>query len=173
MEEAIYIHNSGLVILAPFLTRYFTMLDMLEDEVFRSEDDAIRGVLLLEYLASGRTEVAEHELIFNKVLCGLDISTPVPSILKLTNQEIQVSEQMLNAVRQNWDKMSNSTITTLRDSFLLREGLLREHNDHWSLKVSSAGYDILLSFLPWTISVTSLSWLDKQVEVDWDIETVA
>lgn len=168
MEEALYIHNSGLVILAPFLHRYFTMLDMLEDNVFRSEDDAIRGVLLLEYLASGRTEVAAQELVFNKVLCGLDSTTPVPSILKLTEEEIQASEQMLNAVLQNWDKMSNSTITNLQESFLQREGLLGEHNDHWSLKVSSAGYDILLSFLPWAISVISLSWVDKRLEVDWN-----
>jgi hypothetical protein len=173
MEEVIYIHNSGLVILAPFLNRYFTMLDMLEDKVFRSEDDAVRGVLLLEYLASGRTEVAEQELVFNKVLCGLDITTPVPSTLKLTDEEIQASKQMLDAVLQNWDKMNNSTIANLRGSFLLWEGLLGEHNDHWSLKVSSAGYDILLSFLPWTISVISLSWVDKRLEVDWETNTVA
>lgn len=33
MDEPLYIHNSGLVILAPFLSRYFGMLGMLNDEV--------------------------------------------------------------------------------------------------------------------------------------------
>ena len=171
MENSLYIHNSGLVILAAYFKRYFSMLDMLEDGAFRSEEDAIRGVLLLEYLASGRPEVAEHELVFNKVLCGLDIATPVPTILEPTEQEAEISEQMLNAILQNWDKMSNSTVENLQGSFLLREGLLREHDAHWSLQVSSAGYDIILSFLPWTISIISLPWVNKRLEVEWNTQT--
>jgi hypothetical protein len=170
MEESMYVHNSGLVILAAYFKRYFGLLDMLDGEVFRSEEGAIRGVLLLEYLASGRTEVGEHELAFNKVLCGLDVTTPVPTTLELTEQEVEISEQMLNAILQNWDKMSGSTVENLRGSFLLREGLLREHDAHWSLQVTSAGYDILLSFLPWTISVISLPWVDKRLEVEWNTQ---
>lgn len=168
MEDALYIHNSGLVILAPFLNRYFTMLDMLDGNVFRSEDDAARATLLLEYLVSGRTEVAEHELVFNKVLCGLDPSIPVPNTLELTEHEIEVSRQLLSAVLQNWEKMSNSSLENLRASFLLREGLLLEHDVYWSLKVVTTGFDILLSFLPWTISVISLPWVEKRLEVAWD-----
>lgn len=168
MEDALYIHNSGLVILAPFLKRYFTMLEMLEDNVFSSDEAAIRGVLLLEYLVSGRTEVAEHELVFNKVLCGLDPSIPVPNTLELTEHEIEVSRQLLSAVLQNWEKMSNSSLENLRASFLLRDGLLLEHDAHWSLKVETKGFDILLSFLPWTISVISLPWVKKRLEVAWD-----
>lgn len=166
-----YIHNSGLVILAAFLPRYFGLLDMLDGATFRSEEDAIRGALLLEYLASGRTEVEEHELAFNKVLCGLEVATPVPTTLEPTEQEVEISEQVLNAILQNWDKMSNSTVENLRGSFILREGLLREHDAHWSLQVTSAGYDIILSFLPWTISVISLPWVDKWLEVEWNTQT--
>jgi hypothetical protein len=168
MEESLYIHNSGLSILVPFMPRYFERLNMLDGKAFRSEEDATRGVLLLEYLASGRTEVGEHELVFNKILCGLDVSTPVPTALELTEQETEISQQMLNAVLQNWNKMSNSTVEGLRSSFLLREGLLREQDEHWSLQVSSAPHDALLSFLPWSISVISLSWADKQLQVEWN-----
>lgn len=168
MEDALYIHNSGLVILAPFLNRYFTMLDMLDDNVFRSEDDAARATLLLEYLVSGRTEVEEHELIFNKILCGLEVTTSIPRAINLTEEEEEASRQLLNAVLQNWDKMSNSTVDNLRASFLLREGLLLEHDAHWSLQVEGAGFDILLSFLPWTISVISLPWVEKRLEVAWE-----
>lgn len=168
MEESLYINNSGLIILAPYFSRYFEMLNMLEGKTFRSEEDAIRGALLLEYLASGRTDVAEHELVFNKILCGLDLSTPIPTTIELTEQETEISQQMLNAVLQNWDKMSNSTVENLRGSFLLREGLLNEHSEHWSLKVSSAGYDIILSFLPWTISLISLPWVNKRLQTEWN-----
>jgi hypothetical protein len=74
---------------------------------------------------------------------------------------------MLNAVLQNWDKMSSSSVESLRGSFLLRTGLLLEHEDHCSLRVESAGYDIILRFLPWTISVVSLSWMGRRLEVEW------
>lgn len=170
MKEAIYLHNSGLVILAAFLPRYFGMLDLLEDSIFPDEASAVRAVLLLEYLATGRTEVPEHELVFNKMLCGLPINTPVPTSIELTEQETAVSREMLNAVLQNWDKMSDSTIENLQGSFFLRQGLLLEQEDHWSLKVEPAGYDMILSFLPWTISVISLPWMDRRLEVDWGIQ---
>ena len=168
MENPVNVPNSGLVILAPFLSRYFGMLDMLENNAFRSKEDAVRGALLLEYLASGRTEVMEHELAFNKVLCGLDIVTPIPTTLELTEQEIEISEQMLNAVLQNWDKMSHSTVENLQGSFLLREGLLWEEDTNWSLQVSKAGYDILLNSLPWNISIIRLPWVDKHLQVEWN-----
>ncbi len=168
MEGSLYIHNAGLVILAPFLNRYFTLLGMVEGEQFLDEETATRGVLLLEYLASGRTEVPEHELVFNKILCGLEISTPVPNSIELTEEEENISDQILNAVLQNWNKMSNSSVENLRGAFLLRNGALLEQAEHWSLEVESAGYDIILSFLPWTISIINLPWMDQRVETVWN-----
>lgn len=165
--EDIYVHNSGLVILAAFLPRYFDMLGILENEVFPNEATAARGALLLGYLASGRKEIPEHELAFNKILCGLDVASPVPASIEVTEQEEEISRQILNAVLQNWDQMSNSTVENLRGSFLLRNGLLREQENSWLLNVESAGFDILLSFLPWTISVVSLPWMERRLEVDW------
>lgn len=167
MDEPLYIHNSGLVILAPFLSRYFGMLGMLNDEVFPDEATAARGALLLEYLVSGRTEVPENELAFNKVLCGLDIDTPLPANIELTGEETEISRQILNAVLQNWDKMSSSTIENLQGSFLLRDGLLRQREGAWSLNVESKGFDVLLNFIPWTISLVSLPWMERRLEVDW------
>lgn len=73
---------------------------------------------------------------------------------------------MLDAVLQNWDKMSNSTVENLRGSFLLRNAMLLEE-DTWSLQVESAGYDVILSFLPWTISIINLPWMSKRVETEW------
>lgn len=167
MGDQLYSHNSGLVILAAFLPRYFNMLEMLDNNVFPNEATAARGVLLLEYLASGRTEAPEHELAFNKILCGLAPLTPVPASIALTEQETEISRQILNAVLQNWDKMSASTAENLRGSFLLRNGLLRKQEDSWSLNVETAGYDILLTFLPWTISVIELPWMERRLEVNW------
>lgn len=167
MDEPLYIHNSGLVILAPYLPRYFDMLGMLDGKVFPDEATAARAALLLEYLASGRAEVPEYELAFNKVLCGLQIDTPLPASIELTDEETEISRQILNAILQNWDKMSGSTVENLQGSFLLRAGLLRQGEDAWSLNVESAGFDVLLSFIPWTISLVSLPWMERRLEVDW------
>lgn len=170
MDDSLYIHNAGLVILAPYFNRFFTMLDMLDGKEFIDEEAAVRAVLLLEYLASGQTESPEHRLAFNKVLCGLPINTPVPESIELSEQEIEVSAQLLNAILQNWDKMSSSTVDNLRASFLLRDGRLLDQPDNWSLTVENKGFDILLSFLPWTISLVSLPWMAKRLEVSWNTQ---
>jgi len=143
MEDSLYINNAGLVILAPYLPRYFKMLGMLENDIFPDPETAARAVLLLQYLATGKTEAPEHELVLNKILCNLHFTTPVPESIVLTEQEQEISEQLLNA------------------------GMVREHEDHFSLMVENKGFDILLSFLPWTISVVSLPWMDGRVETEW------
>jgi hypothetical protein len=170
LDDAIFINNSGLVILAPFLPRYFDLLGMVKDRAFVDEQAAIRAVQLLQYLVSGQSETEEYLLVFNKVLCGLPISTPVPASIELSEQELEISRQLLHSVLQNWDKMSNSSVDNLRGSFLLRDGRLDESDDKWQLIVESAGYDVILSFLPWTISIISLPWMEKQLYVDWSTQ---
>lgn len=166
-NETIYISNAGLVILAPFLPRFFQQLGRMEDGSFITAADAERAVHLLQYLASGQQETEEYLLAFNKILCGLPLDHPVPSSIEITAEETDMVNSLLSAVLQNWEKMSNSTIENLRGSFLLRDGRLEEEGDRSRLRVESKGFDILLSFLPWTISVVHLPWMEKRVEVEW------
>lgn len=161
------IHNSGLVILTPFLSHYFTTLEMMKDNSWKDEESAARAVLLTEYLVSGRTEVPNHELILNKIICGIPLHTPVPSAIVLTANEIEISDQLLNAVLQNWEKLSASSVEGLQETFLVREGLLKKEADQWSLDVSQVGVDILISYLPWTISTVSLPWMKQPLETKW------
>lgn len=166
-DQSIFIGNSGLAIIAPFLNQYFSTLGMLDGQVFKNEEAALRGTLLLQYLVSGQTHTQQHELVLNKIMCGLPLETPVPETLYLSDEELELSRSLLNAVLHNWDKMSNSTVENLQGSFLLREGRLDEVDDFWSLTVESKGYDILLDFLPWTISIIKLPWMEKQVQLNW------
>lgn len=168
LEEALYIHNAGLVILAPFLPRYFKMLEMTEEKQFINDTMAVRGAQLLHYLVTGQTSTPEHLMVLNKIMCGVDLLTPVPAELELNELEIETSNQLLNAILQNWDKMSGSTVENLRGSFLIRDGMILEHSDSWALKVESKAYDIILSFLPWAISMISLPWMEKQLETEWN-----
>jgi hypothetical protein len=167
LNDALSIHNAGLVILAPFLPRFFQQLGMLEDDFFSTEADEERAVHLLQYLVSGQQETPEHLLVFNKILCGLPLDYPVSSSIEVTAAEESVANSLLHSVLQNWEKMSNSSVDNLRASFLLREGILVERENEWALRVQEVGFDILLSFLPWTISIINLPWMMRGVVVDW------
>ncbi len=166
-EEGIIVHNAGLVILASFFGRYFKMLDLLEKRIFKDEEAAERAVHLLQYLVTRQSETPEHLLVFNKVLCGLPISTPISLGIELSEKEINTSEQMYRSVLANWPKMEKSSIENLRASFIIRNGLLQEKTDKWVLQVETAPFDIILEFLPWTISIINLPWMEKRIEVEW------
>lgn len=165
-----YIQNAGLVIAAPFLKKYFITLGLLDGEAFTDETAALRAVRLLEYVASGRTEAAEHELVFNKVLCGLPLTTPVPENIALTEHEVVTTRQLLKAVLYNWEQMGNSSVENLQGSFFMRNAQLNDAEDHWSLLVESAAYDVVLGFLPWTISVIHLPWMPIPVITTWPVD---
>ena len=167
VDEVIYITNAGLVILHPYLLRYFDMLGLMEGKEFRDAESAMRAVHLLQYLATRQTETPEHLLVLNKILCGLPIDMPVPPGIDITDREREVSESLLKGVLQNWKKMENSSIDNLSGAFLVREGRLLERADRWTLHVKSRAYDILLEFLPWGFSGIKLSWMPKRMEVKW------
>lgn len=167
VEEMIVVQNAGLVLLAPFLPRLFTQLNLLENKAFADEQAALKSVHLLQYLATGQTETPEHSLVFNKVLCGLSLETPVPLSVDLSEAEKEMCMSLLNAVLSNWEKMKNSSVPNLRGAFLLREGHLREQEDRWLLYIEKKAYDIVLDYIPWTFSMVKLPWMDKQIDVEW------
>lgn len=167
LDDALYINNAGLVILAPYLFQFFQRLDMMGDSSFNTEADAKRAVHLLQYLATGQQETPEHLLPFNKILCGLPLDHPVLSSIEITEEEASVANSLLIAVLQNWEKMQNSSVENLRASFLIRDGRLLAEEDNWPLRVDSKAYDVLLNFLPWSITPIKLLWMEKRVEVEW------
>ncbi len=167
LEDHLFISNAGLVILAAFLPRYFDTLGMLEDKQFKNDEMAARGVLLLQYLATGQSEIPEYHLVFNKILCGLNIDFSVPQSIELSDEEEKMSSLLHTSVLQNWEMMKNSSIENFRGAFLLREGSLGEEETTWVLQVEHKPYDIVLSSLPWTISMVNLPWMKKRVKVEW------
>jgi hypothetical protein len=168
-EEPFYIGNAGAVLLWPFLARYFQGLGLLEKNTFRGEAERNRAVHLVQYLAAGTLEAPEHELLLNKVLCGVAPEQPLDPVTPVTDAEQALSEQLLHALITNWDKLRNTSVDGLRQSFLLREGrLLRKDSDgSWSLAVSTKAYDMLLDSLPWRFSTVRLPWMQTVLHVKW------
>lgn len=169
LEETLAVSNAGLVIIAPYLPRYFTALGMVGEGAFVNEAAAARGVQLLQYLATQQTETPEHLLALNKILCGLPLQVPIEPNFLLTEAEKELSNTLLQSVLSNWGMMKNSTVQNLQGAFILRNGLLRETPDKWQLHVEKKPYDVVMSDLPWTISMVILPWMDKRMEVEWKI----
>ncbi|MGB0931786.1 MAG: contractile injection system tape measure protein, partial [Chitinophagales bacterium] len=169
LEETIYVHNAGLVLIYPFLSRYFNFLGMLEENKFKDETTANRAVLLLQYLATGFSKSPEHELVLNKLLCGLPLDTPVPSEIEMTDKEKEISGQMMQAIIQNWKRLNNMTINNFRGSFILRDGKLEETEKFWQLKIEKKAWDVLLKTLPWSYSMVRLPWMEKIINVEWEV----
>ncbi len=166
-KNAIYIGNAGLVLLNPFLSVYFTRLGLVEGGKFIDVEKQMRAVHLLQYVVTGATGSPEHQLVLNKILCNVPVEEPVPLNIEVTQYEQEVSEGMLNAVLNAWEKLKNTSIEGFRGSFLQRNGSLVYMDDAWNLRVEQRGYDVLLQTLPWTIGMIKAPWMDNFLYVEW------
>ncbi len=163
----IYIENAGLILLWPYLDRFFKHFGLLGNNRFVDEAAAMRAICLLQYLATGKTEMPEFLLGLNKSLCGWDISKPIPKTFQITDEEKTESEKLLQAVITHWSALKNTSIKGLRTSFLQRNGVLIRQENNWLLRIERKTYDILLEKLPWTISMVKLSWMKTILYVEW------
>lgn len=161
------VRNAGLVILWPYITRLFKLINYSDGKVFLSEDAKVRGVLLLQYLATGQTSSPENELVLNKIMCSLPVSTPVPTSVDFTPDEIKAADGLLLGAIGNWSKMKTMSPAALRGTFILRTGNIVEEADRWRLTVDKGPYDIILKTLPWGYTFVKFQWMDKFITVDW------
>lgn len=166
-STSFFIKNAGLVLLHPYLSMLFQRLKYINEEnqwvdnYFRN-----RIPLLLQYLVTGRTKFDEHELVFNKFLCGIPFHEPVPSEIWLTEEEINTCQGLLESVIGHWTVLKSTSIDGLRNSFLIRDGKL-SREETWQLTVDSKAWDVLLANLPWTISIVKNLWMDELLYVHW------
>ncbi|MDB4286143.1 contractile injection system tape measure protein, partial [bacterium] len=114
-----------------------------------------------------QSELPEHLLLLNKVICGMPLEQPIPLGIELTDDERKISEHLLLGVLQNWPMMKTSSIDTLRGGFLMREGLLLETEENWILRIPPGPYDMILDTLPWSTSMIKLSWMEKILQAEW------
>lgn len=162
-----YIGNAGLILLAPYIPRLFSMLEYTNNKEFVSREKQIRAVFLLQRLLYDKNEFDEPALLMNKLLAGLAAEEPVPRKAEMTEREQETADSLLKGVMQHWDKMRNTSLQGFRDAFLIRDGVLEETGDFWELTVKEKGYDVLLDSLPWGFSPTKCPWMPKPVHVKW------
>ncbi len=166
-SEEIYIDNAGLILLWPFLNRFFSQLRLVEQNCFVNDEAAERAALLLQYLVDASVDPPEHLLPLNKILCGIELLDPTDTHLDIIEAERSECENLLSAVIQNWSILKNTSIAGFRQAFLQRNGILKVCNGEWLLQVERETYDILLDRIPWSIRVVKLPWMDHILYIEW------
>jgi hypothetical protein len=162
-----YISNAGLVLIANFLPLFFNELQLLENGAFTSKQNQVRAVFLLNYLCTAVETVPEYILPLNKILCGLGLEEPLPSMIALNEREKNECHDLIGEIIRNWQKLGNTSVDAFRDSFLNRDGILSFENNGWKLQVERKGYDILLESLPWSFVLIKLGWMDEIITTEW------
>jgi hypothetical protein len=165
VSEGVYIHDAGLVLLHPFLQRFFEGLGIAADGRLLQPE---RALCLLHFLALGQGGAREYELSLPKILCGVPLEAAVQTDFELTAAEREEATALLEAVVRHWDALRNTGVDALRGTFLVRPGKLslREDGD-WLLQVEPAGFDVLLDQLPWSSAMIKLPWMAALLRVEW------
>lgn len=166
-SEQIYIANAGQVLVASYLTRLFRMLNLMDQSIFKDRIAAERAVHLLQFMVNERVDAPEHQLVLNKLLCGIDPGLPIKKEIEIYDHEIELVESLLESVIKAWSGIGNTSISGLREVFFQRQGRLHLKGDAWQLQVEKKPFDMLLDNIPWNYSVIKLPWMERVIYVDW------
>lgn len=166
--EALQIENAGLVILWPFLPRFFAQLGLTYENLFRDETARQRAIAILEHLLSARREPPPEFLLpLNKILCGLmpdALFEPGPPV---TEVEVAECERLLAAVIEQAPILDCMSLPGFRGTFLARAGQLTTRDGTWLLRVERQSYDVVLERFQWSFTVVRLPWMEMPILVEW------
>lgn len=166
--EGTYVENAGLVLLWPFLPRFFTNLGLTDDGVFfRDEAARHRGVGLLHYVATGERQPPEYWLVLNKVLCGMEVEAVHAFSETITDVEAAEAGRLLDAVLAHGTAFGELSRDGLRGTFLLRRGALATRDGAFLLRVERKPWDVVLDRLPWLREWVRLPWMQTALRVEW------
>jgi len=166
--ETLYVNNAGIVLLNVYAKRLFDRIGLLDKKEFKSDEAREKAVHILQYLVSKDNEPEEHEMLLNKILVGIPITAPLKFEIKITDEEKEICDGLLDAVIKNWTVLKNTSRDGLRTSFLLRNGSLRKEETAWQLIVEKKAYDVLLNKLPWGYTMIHFPWMKIPLLTEWE-----
>lgn len=159
--------NAGLVLLNNYFLMLFERLELVKNNQFISEEARSEAIHYLQYVVTGLTQTDESLLALNKVLCGVPLSQPIKDSFQITEDNKVLIEGMLKSVINYWNAIGDTSISGFRGNWLVRNGVLKEEADRWSLLVEKRVYDILLTKCPFSFSIIKLPWMDKPLHITW------
>lgn len=161
------VRNAGIVLLNSYISMLFERLNLVQDKKFKEENAQEQAVHYLQYVATGMCQSEETELVLNKVLCGLPLSHPVHDSLDISDENKNLVEGLIKAAINYWSAIGDCSIDGFRGNWLVRDGLLIEHEDKWELIVEKRAYDILINHSPFSFSIIKYTWMNKPLHVSW------
>lgn len=167
IEDGIPVENAGVVLVASYLPRLFSILKLTENGNFTGDEARIRAAMLMQYIVLGTDTFPEHQLVLNKILTGIDISDALPNGFDITETEEDTINQMIKGIIQHWSALKNTSVDGFRESFMKREGILYSNDKGWNLTVEQRGYDVLIDRLPWSFVTTRHKWMNNTLFVKW------
>ena len=165
--DSIVIQNAGLIILWPFFYRLFDKCGFLIDRQFKDEVSLQKSILMTQYLVTDSVDINENELVLNKILCGVPQNTIIDVKIELDEMELDFCDSLLKGVLQNWEKLSNSSVASLRETFLIREGILSPNELDYKLDIFKGTFDMLIDTIPWNISIIQTTFMKNRITVNW------
>src|SRR5690606_38582956 len=165
-KEEVFIKNAGLILLHPFLKMFFEKLDFLSGKNIKPGkiDEAIH---VLHYLATGKEQAYEHELLIEKFICNVPFQQPIDRHISLTKEQKIACEVLLLAVLENWSTLKSKSTEIIQNEFLQRDGKLIITDEKQTLIVQRKTLDILLDKLPWNLHLIKIPWKEMILFVEW------
>ena len=166
-KEGIFVQHAGLVLLHPFLSTFFSRLQLTQEGSFTDSTAQQKALYLLHYLTTGEKTAEEYELVVPKVLCAYPLQKPVSKQVILLEHETEEADQLLQEAIRQWEVLKSTSPAGLQETFLQRKGKLLSKNDTLCLQLETSAMDVLLDYLPWNLSLLKLPWMKKLLRVEW------
>lgn len=161
------VSNAGIVSLNSYIPLLFERLLLVKDNKFISEKAQLEAVCYLEYMVNGKSPIQSPKSPLSKILCGLSPETPVDITFEISEQTKQLCNGLLNAMINHWPAIGSTSADGFRGNWLIREGLLQENEDVFTLTVEKRPYDVLLDRSPFSFSIIKFPWISKPIHTNW------
>ncbi|WP_326984375.1 contractile injection system tape measure protein [Chryseobacterium sp. MYb264] len=161
-----YVQNTGLILIHPFMKTFFEHCDLWNAKN-QELIDPERCTHLLHYIATGKTNAAEYDMLFEKFLCNIPLNQTINRHIKLSRKHKAQAKNVIESVQHNWAPMKKSSPALLQNEFFQRPGKLVTTDYDYTLTVERKTQDILLDKLGWGIGLVKLPWKEKFMLVNW------
>jgi hypothetical protein len=166
--DELYVEDAGLVILWPFLERFFLRVGLLDDELrFVDEPASMQAIALLAQLAREDPDPPEFTLPLAKLLVGRDPTASFTLERPLSAVHVAEGERLLAAVIAHATILRDMPVADFRAAFLRRPAALCTRDGAWTLQVERHTHDLLLARFPWAWSWVKLPWMPDPLRVEW------
>lgn len=169
-EQEFYVENAGLVLLQSFFVPYWEAVGLWENEYFENEQAHQRAVLLTQFMVFPKSQIAEADLLLNKILCGYPLEETLMNNLEISAAEEQEMVEVFEHINQHWKMHGtqvNTSIDNLRTAFLQRAGKLSRKEKGWLLQVEQRSFDLVLNSYPWSFGIIKNRLMKEILWVEW------